>query len=57
MSPLFTKKCIEEYHPSILHHSKTLLEKLKTEIGKPAFNIEKYLHRCVADFVNGTFCT
>jgi hypothetical protein len=55
MSSLFIKNSVGEYFSTVRHHVNVLLEKLETEVGQPAFNVENYLHRCVSSFVNGKY--
>ncbi|XP_023014492.2 cytochrome P450 4c3 isoform X2 [Leptinotarsa decemlineata] len=54
MSPLFPKRNIQQYFPSILRHTKTLISILEDEVDGATINIEPFIHRCSADFVNET---
>lgn len=53
MAPLFLKRNISQYFPFILKHTKVLVKILEEKSDQPIFNVNPYIHRCVADFVNG----
>lgn len=53
LSPLLLKRNIGQYFPVMLNHSQVLRRILEHEADRPAFDIQHYLHRAVADIVNG----
>ncbi|CAH1185633.1 unnamed protein product [Phyllotreta striolata] len=55
ISPIFAKKNILQYFPTVLEQTKILINVMESCVDKPAFNIEPYIHRCAADIVNRTF--
>ncbi|KAG5888996.1 hypothetical protein JTB14_033926 [Gonioctena quinquepunctata] len=54
MSPLFPKRNIQQYFPFILNHTEILIGILQEKVDGPTFNIEPFIHKCAADFVNET---
>nr|ALD15908.1 cytochrome P450 [Dendroctonus armandi] len=54
LSPLLLKRNIGQYFPVMLNHSQVLRRILEHEADRPAFDIQHYLHRAVADIVNET---
>ncbi|CAH1107621.1 unnamed protein product [Psylliodes chrysocephalus] len=55
ISPTFSKKNILQYFNPVLQETKILINILSEHVDKPTFNIEPFVHRCAADFVNKTF--
>ncbi|ENN78040.1 hypothetical protein YQE_05477, partial [Dendroctonus ponderosae] len=54
LSPLFLKRNIVQYFGVMLNHAQILAGILEQEADRPAFDIQHYLHRAVADIVNET---
>lgn len=42
-----------QYFPSVLNHTKIMIDILEKKVGERTFNVHAIIHNCVADIVNG----